>query len=77
MATITYDKALEIIRGLIKESGSQVIAAQRLNISVQYLNDILKGRRAISDNVAHQLPPHGYRRVIFFERIYPSDIGEK
>lgn len=77
MSTITYAKAMELIRGIVKEEGSQKAAAQRLDISVSFLSDILNGKRAISDNVAGRLPPRGYRRVIFFEGLTPSDIGEK
>jgi hypothetical protein len=76
MATITYDKAMELIRGIVKEEGSQLAAAKRLDISPQFLGDILAGKRDISDRVAGRLPPHGYRRVIFFERLYAADIGE-
>jgi len=77
MATITYQKAIELIRGIVKEEGSQLAAAKRLDISPQFLGDILKGNRTISDQVARKLPPHGYRRVIFFERIFESDISEQ
>lgn len=77
MTTITYEKAMELIRGIVKETGSQSKAAKRLDISAQYLGDVLAGKRAISDQLARRLPPTGYRRVIFFEKVFPSDIGEK
>jgi hypothetical protein len=77
MTTITYEKALELIRGLVIDEGSQIAVAKKLDVSVQYLNDILHERRAISDSVARRLPPHGYRRVIFFERLFKEDIGDK
>ena len=77
MTTITYEKAIELIRGIVKEEGSQLAAAKRLDISPQFLGGILKGNRSISDKLAHRLPPTGYRRVIFFEKLFPSDIGEK
>jgi len=77
MTTITEEQALKILRGIVKEAGSQVEAAKRLDVSAMYLSDILRKRRSISDNLARRLPPHGYRRVIFFERIYADDIGEK
>lgn len=77
MTTITYDKAIELIRKMVKDEGSQFAAAKKLDVSAQYLSDILLGRRDISDNVARKLPPHGYRRVIFFERIFESDISEQ
>ena len=77
MTTITHDKALELIRGIVKENKSQLKAAKFLDISPAYLSDILAGKRDISDSIAHRLPPHGYRRVIFFERIYEADFGDK
>lgn len=77
MTTITHDKAVELIWGIVKEEGSRLAAAKRLDIAPSYLSDILNGKRAIPDRVARNLPPHGYRRVIFFERLFPSDIGEK
>ena len=70
MSTITYDKAIELIRSLIHQYGSQVRVAERLDISPAFLSDILAGKRAISDNVARRL---GYRRVIFFEKILKSE----
>lgn len=61
---ITHDKALELIKQIVHEEGSQAGAAKRLDISPVYLGDILKGNRQISDQVARKL---GYRRVTAFE----------
>ena len=74
MTTITHDKALELIRSIVKEEGTQFAAAKRLDVSPMYLSDILNGKRAISDNVARRLPPNGYRRVIFFQGILKSEV---
>lgn len=41
--------------------GSQDALAHHLDISPQYLCDILKGRRAVSGNLAQRI---GYRRII-------------
>jgi hypothetical protein len=44
-----------------------------LNITPQYLNDILHGRRDISEQVADRL---GYRRLVVFEKRFPADNQE-
>lgn len=64
MANISREKALELIRDLIKTEGSQTKAAARLDISSAYLSEILTENRPISDAVARKL---GYRRVISYE----------
>lgn len=58
---ISQEKALEMIRKIVKEEGSQNKAARKLDISSAYLGDILLGNRPISDNIAKKL---GYRRVV-------------
>lgn len=70
MSTITHEKAIELIRHIIREHGSQSAVAKSLNISPAYLSDILNGKRAISEEVAKRL---GYRRVVFFEKILESE----
>ena len=64
MSTITKEKALERIKQMVKEMGSQTAVAKELNISPAYLGDILKGNRDISNQVAAKL---GYKRVISYE----------
>lgn len=64
--TITHKDALELVRAVVKQNGSNVGAAKHLDISPAYLGEILKGTRAISDNVAKKL---GYRRVIAYEKL--------
>lgn len=39
----------------VRDAGSQTAVARELNVSNPYLCDILKGRRAISENIAHAL----------------------
>ena len=65
MATISHENAMDKIRAIVREAGSQVEAAKRLDISPMYLSDILAGKRGISDNVAAKL---GYKRVVVFEK---------
>lgn len=59
------DLVLEI-HALIYSKGSQKAVAKHLEISEQYLTDILKARRNISAEIAEKL---GYsRRVCFFKK---------
>ena len=58
------------ISNLIKDQGSQKQAAVILGISPQYLNDIIMGRRAISDRVARKL---GYDRIIRFGTVHDAE----
>lgn len=74
MTTITHEKAIELIRQKVKAHGSQIKTAKELDIAPAYLSDILNGRRDVSDSVARKL---GYRRVIFFEKLFPSDLAEQ
>jgi plasmid maintenance system antidote protein VapI len=61
--TIDHSQALELIKQLVKQKGSQLKAARHLDISPQYIGDIIAGKREISQNVAAAL---GYRRVVGF-----------
>lgn len=63
---INYPNVQKIIAETVQIEGSQKKAAERLGISPQYLNDILRGRREISEAVANK---YGLRRVVIFERI--------
>jgi hypothetical protein len=51
------------------EQSSQKAVAKHIGISAQYLNDILQGRRDISEEVAAKL---GYARVVTFEPLSNS-----
>lgn len=53
---------------IVKErvQGNQREAAQRLRVSTSFLNDVLCGRKEVSDRLAK---PFGYeRKVIFVKR---------
>jgi predicted transcriptional regulator len=63
MALITHDKALELIKRMVRDEGSQIAVAKKLDITPSFLSDILRGRRTIPDSVAQKL---GYRRVVMF-----------
>lgn len=64
MANITHEKALELIKQMVQDRGTQLEVARELDISPAHLSDILKGNRNISDAVARKL---GYRRVVSYE----------
>ena len=59
----TY-KMEALIRESVQLEGHQTNTAKRLGISPQYLNDVIRGRRDISDEMARKF---GYRRVVLFE----------
>lgn len=64
--TITQAEAVAMLREIVIQSGSQLAAAKRLNISPAYLIAILNGERTVSDRVAQAL---GYRRVVQYIKI--------
>lgn len=61
----THDTILARLRGCVKVEGSQKAVAKKLGVSQQYLTDVLKGRRDISDTVARKM---GYEKVAVFFR---------
>lgn len=73
MANISQDKALEMIRRIVTDEGSQTEAAKRLDISVAYLRDILSGNRPVSDRVARKL---GYRRAVVYVPLENDEKGK-
>ena len=63
---INQDDAVAMIRQLVRKHGSQMGAARHLDISAAYLGEILKGTRAVSDQVARKL---GYTKVTVFKKV--------
>jgi plasmid maintenance system antidote protein VapI len=59
------DLRKELIR-LLKQKGSQSSLAREIGISSSYLNDVLRGKRQITERIAGHL---GYKRSIVFTRI--------
>lgn len=57
---ISKDPVMEELESRIAEAGSQKACAEVLEISPSYLNDILKGKRALTPNILSKL---GYVRV--------------
>lgn len=43
------------LRSLVNKYGTQAEAAKYLGVSSSFFNDLLKGRRIISDKIAHKL----------------------
>ena len=60
---MTIDEVYQAIDNEIQRSGSQVAAAAKLQISPQYLNDIRKRRRELSDAVLAAL---GIEKIIMY-----------
>ena len=55
-----------IIKWRARQAGSQQALAEQLGISTQYLNDVLNGRRDITQRFAEKF---GYLRVVLFEKL--------
>lgn len=58
------------LRRLIRELGSQKAAAKRLGFTPQFINDVLQGRREMTEALASKL---GYKRVVSY---VPKGGGE-
>jgi len=54
---------INLLRAACRGAGSQRIWAQANGLSRQYVTDILKGRRPVTDTVANAL---GYERVVMY-----------
>ena len=52
-----------ILRHRCEEAGSQAALARNLGVSIQYIHDVLAGRRQFSANLAARI---GYERKIVF-----------
>jgi predicted DNA-binding protein (UPF0251 family) len=64
--TITHEEAIEMLRRLVDEEGSQTQAAAKLGISSGYLSEILANGKPISDKVAKAL---GYEKIVLYKQI--------
>lgn len=53
--TYCHAEVVELLRERVKEAGCQKFVAKKLKISPQFLSDILKGRRVVSDKLAKQM----------------------
>jgi hypothetical protein len=69
MQEVSEDRAMRILSDYVRGCGSQRKAAMLLDISEQYLSDVLRGRR----DPAHVLGRIGIRRVVRYE--VPKSIG--
>jgi len=67
----SWRQTQELVFALVLREGSQKKAAEALGVSPQYLNDIMRGRREISDAVAAKF---GLERVVvYMQRMAPFD----
>ena len=51
------------LRRLIRELGSQKAAAEKLGFTPQFINDVLRGRREMTEALASKL---GYKRIVSY-----------
>lgn len=57
----THSEVIKELKKRVTNSNAQLLVAQQLGISPQYLSDILNNKRIISQRVARRL---GYIRVV-------------
>jgi plasmid maintenance system antidote protein VapI len=53
----------DALRRLVKELGSQKAAAKKLGFTPSFINDVLQGRREMTEALASKL---GFKRVVTF-----------
>ena len=63
---MTARDVVNLLNQTIKQHGSAKAVATRMGLSQQYLCDVRKGRREVSDRLASML---GLRRIVTFEPI--------
>lgn len=66
MEMITEEEVRELIRQMVDNEITQGKVAKRLRISPAYLSDIIRGRRDVSDYIAHEL---GYKKIKRYEKV--------
>lgn len=62
------NKIVQDLRELVKKYGSQKAVAEKLHVSPQYLNDVLKGKRQPGPAFTDAL---GYERIVKYKEIKP------
>lgn len=62
---LTLQDVIELIRGEAEKTGSQKELAKKLDVSAQYISDILNGRREPGDAI---LKPLGLHKVVTYEQ---------
>ena len=67
---LSPDQMLGCIRERVGLTSQKRVAAG-LGITPQFLNDVLRGRRDVSENLAMAL---GYRRCVYFERVGTAKV---
>ncbi len=63
---MTTRDVVNLLNQTIQQHGSAKAVAARMGLSPQYLCDVRKGRREVSDRLAQKL---GLRRIVTFEPI--------
>jgi len=62
---ISWSQMQILVMAAVAIEGSQKAAAMRMGISTQYLNDVIRGRREISDRIAGFF---GLERVVVYRQ---------
>lgn len=62
---ITHPEILHLLKAYVSVQGSQKFAAKSLGVSEQFLSDVLRCKREVSEKLASKL---GYRRSVRFRK---------
>lgn len=63
---LTEDGMRDLLREFCKEHGGQKPASNEFGVSTQYLSEMTRGKRAVSDHVAGRL---GYRKETIYRKV--------
>ena len=64
--TITVDEVRRRLQQQVDLNGSQTATAQRLGVSLAYLNDVIRGKREPGEKL---LTPIGIHKVVIYQEM--------
>jgi hypothetical protein len=62
----TEDQIVDQLRVLTNRKRGLTDTAQELGFTIQFISDVVYGRRGVSENLARKM---GYRRIVEFEEV--------
>lgn len=63
--TLNDEELLDLLRKLVKQSSQKQVSAD-LGVSRAFLNDILHGRRSMTERIAAAM---GYQRLVIYRKV--------
>ncbi len=71
---VSETDVLDALRSLITREGGQRAVARSLDVSAAYINDILHGRRGVSERIANAL---GFSQQVTYQKSYTKTYARK